>query len=142
LGHENDLAIRSLIELSIDPEDAVRDWATFGLAQMIKSDTPAILEALRARLNDADPDVMNEAISGLAMRKDPEVIPVLIRELNRQAALPLFEAAVEIADAALCEGLVASKQRGLVRETEGQTINLESHWNDAMKACGCPIGQK
>jgi HEAT repeat protein len=136
-GYENDLAIRSLIELSTDTDDAVRDWATFSLAQLVKSDTPAIREALRARLNDANPDVLNEAISGLAMRKDPEVIAVLIRELNRQAALPLFEAAVEIADAALCEALVASEQRGLVWDSEGQAINLEADWNDAMKACGC-----
>jgi len=65
LGHDTPEAIAALIVLSADPHPLVRDWATFGLAVQIDTDTTEIRDALAARLDD-DPDIDGEAMVGLA----------------------------------------------------------------------------
>lgn len=60
----------------------MRDWATFGLGQQCDLDTHEIREALVARLNDPDDDTRDEAIMGLARRKDARAIPAIERELR------------------------------------------------------------
>ncbi|MFB0493742.1 hypothetical protein ABIE45_006398 [Methylobacterium sp. OAE515] len=67
-GYDSDEAVTTLMALSADAEAQVRDWATFGLAQQIDRDTPAIRAALAARLTDPDPDTRQEAFTGLAAR--------------------------------------------------------------------------
>jgi HEAT repeat protein len=114
LAFEEDLAINTLIELTRDQSDLVRDWATFGLGSQIEGDTPQIREALFARLFDADDIVRGEALVGLARRKDERVIEPLIQELARYPAakygsLPI-EAAEEIADTRLLPALMRLKQ--------------------------------
>jgi HEAT repeat protein len=69
-GHDELDAIAGLIVLSRDTDDATRDWATFGLAQQTALDTPALRDALAARLTDTDPEIRGEAMIGLASRKD------------------------------------------------------------------------
>ena len=63
-GHDAPEAVGGLIALSSDADDDIRDWATFGLAQLVEVDTPALRAALRARLDDPCIDVRSEAIEG------------------------------------------------------------------------------
>lgn len=86
-------AVEMLIVLSNDEETRVRDWATFGLGSLNILDSTEIREALAARLEDEDPETRIEAIEGLALRRDPGVVPIVLREFddNRepgQALLP------------------------------------------------------
>lgn len=139
--HEDEKAIEGLIELSTDEDDRVRDWATYALALIITTDTPAIRAALRARLDDPDFQTRNEAIEGLATRGDQYVVPALVRELDQQIASPLFEAATALATPALCEALVAARDRVLTWEADNEGYDLTEHWRQAMVACGCVQGE-
>ena len=48
----------------------MRDWATFALGTLADEDTPALRDALAARLDDPDEDTRLEAVHGLALRGD------------------------------------------------------------------------
>jgi HEAT repeat protein len=108
------LAVHTLIELSRDQDELVRDWATFGLGSQIETDTAPIREALFARLSDADEIVRGEALVGLARRRDERAIEPLIQELQRYPAEKIgdfaIEAAEEMADARLLPILTRLKQ--------------------------------
>ncbi|MFG2073412.1 ankyrin repeat domain-containing protein [Nonomuraea maritima] len=65
--HEEGLAL--LVAMSEDDDAEIRDWATAGLAGLA-ADTPAIREALAARLDDSDLRTVAEATRGLAIRGD------------------------------------------------------------------------
>jgi hypothetical protein len=113
LAFEEDLSIQTLIELSRDQDELVRDWATFGLGSQIDADTPQIREALFARLFDPDEVTRGEAFVGLARRKDQRIIDLLIKELNGYPSAEYnhsLEAAAEIADARLLPVLTGLKQ--------------------------------
>ncbi|MET9434480.1 ankyrin repeat domain-containing protein [Streptomyces sp. NPDC006551] len=73
-GHAR--AVDTLLALSRDHDSGVRDWATLALAE-VPEDTPVLREALAARLDDPDPDVVAEAARGLAMRQDPRATEAL-----------------------------------------------------------------
>jgi HEAT repeat protein len=101
-GHEEELAIQTLIELSTDPDTDVRDWATFGLGSQIETDTPAIREVLFARLTDEDEETRSEAMVGLARRHDPRMVEPLLAKLKEGwYDRNLFEAAEKIGDPCL-----------------------------------------
>jgi hypothetical protein len=68
---EDTRVLAGLIALTRDPEDTIRDWATFGLAQMIDVDTVDVRAALVDRLADEHEDTREEAMMGLARRRDP-----------------------------------------------------------------------
>jgi methionyl-tRNA formyltransferase len=70
-GRRGEAALAALIELSADPAPAVRDWATFALGTLSEADSPALRDALAARLDDPDEDTRLEAVHGLALRGDP-----------------------------------------------------------------------
>ncbi|MBE1584306.1 HEAT repeat domain-containing protein [Nonomuraea angiospora] len=72
---DDDAVIEALIRLSADPEDEVRDWATFALGTQCQADGRAIREALWARVGDQDTEAREEAIAGLARRRDRRVVP-------------------------------------------------------------------
>lgn len=117
-GHDEPDAVEALIELSADPNDNVRDWATFGLGTQTDLNTPRLREALCARLNDPDAVTRAEAFVGLARRKDERVIPYLIEALDstqldgyepRQDLV--LEAVEEIADPRLLPSLLAMRDR-------------------------------
>ena len=73
-GRTNPLATNALIELSADPDPAIRDWATFALGALAQQDSPALRDALAARLEDADPETRIEAVHGLALRGDERAV--------------------------------------------------------------------
>ena len=82
-GRANPLATDALIELSADPDPQIRDWATFALGTLAAQDSPALRDALAARLEDADPEARIEAVHGLALRSDLRAV---------EPALALLEA--------------------------------------------------
>jgi HEAT repeat protein len=87
-GHDDDTAIRALIELSTDSDEEVRDWATFGLGTMVDSDSPEIRAALAARLDDPHEDTSAEAVAGLAKRGDTRALePLLVLLETNQGPL-------------------------------------------------------
>lgn len=78
-------AIETLIELMEDEDDDVRDWATFALGQGYPpADAPEIRDALRKRLDDTYEDARAEAIWGLAIRKDPQGLELLLERLETE----------------------------------------------------------
>jgi HEAT repeat protein len=100
-------AIDSLIKLSGDEADDVRDWATFGLGTQCSFDTPAIREALFNRLDDRHFETRGEALVGLARRKDARVIPHIKNALEADSVGMLaVEAAGHIGSSDLVEPLV------------------------------------
>lgn len=81
-GEDAPRAIAAMITCSSDQDRDVRNWAIFGLGAQIDTDTPAIREALVARLDEADDEIRGEAIVGLARRGDLRVLPPLLKELD------------------------------------------------------------
>jgi HEAT repeats len=80
---ENLEAIQTLIELSADTDRDVRNWATFNLGSQIEMDIAAIRDALAARLNESDDEILWEAIVGLARRGDARLIVPLTSVFDR-----------------------------------------------------------
>jgi len=108
--HDDPLAVQALIELSTDEDEVIRDWATFGLGSQIDLDTPAIREALYARLGDSHSNTSGEAVIGLARRKDERMIQPLIDFLMMgDVGNMLLRAAEEMADLRLLPALLHLK---------------------------------
>jgi HEAT repeat protein len=118
MRHEDDLAIGTLIDLTEDSDDDVRDWATFGLGTLIDTDSPQICDVLLRRAMDEDDDTRAEAIVGLARKGDTRVVEPLHKELallrnvcsGRYPAMLIFEAAGEIGDPRLIPVLQELKE--------------------------------
>jgi HEAT repeat protein len=111
--HDVPRAISALIELSRDEADEVRNWATFGLAQL-EVDTEPLREALFIRLGDLEPEIRGEALVGLAERKDARVLAALRAELQtRPVSLLAIEAAECLGDSALLPLLLALRTPGI-----------------------------
>jgi len=122
-------AVAGLIELSRDSDPKVRDWSTFGLGSMIEVDKPEIRAALKARLNDEDPDARGEALVGLARRKDLAVSPSLRERLAADDVDSYdLEAAEEMSDPELLPLLQALRSP---QDDESWRMALES----AIEAC-------
>jgi HEAT repeat protein len=75
-------SVSTLIKLMSDKDGEVRDWATFGLGVLGAFDSPEIREALFQNLSDEDEDVQEEAMAGLAKRKDLRAVPHVITALE------------------------------------------------------------
>jgi HEAT repeat protein len=109
-GQDHPAAIDTLIELSGDEDGETRSWATFSLATFTEVDTTAIREALVVRLADPREDARGEALVGLARRKDPRVLDVLLKELtSKNVGMEAIEAAEELCDPRLIPALVDLK---------------------------------
>lgn len=78
------LAVETLIEMTRDADQGIRDWATFGLGNT-ELDTPTIRDAMAARLDDSDAQTRAEALYGLAERGDWRVIEAVLREFEPDA---------------------------------------------------------
>jgi HEAT repeat protein len=116
-------AINALIELSSDEADKVRDWATFGLGQMIETNTVRVREALAARLSDTFEEARFEAIKGLALRKDKRALEPLKAELEAGwDADSALEAAAALADPSLLPALLDLRQEGDIDEALEEAI--------------------
>ena len=99
LGIDNENAIATLIQFSKDTSSNIRNWSTFGLGTQIENDTPPIREALWDRISDKNKDTKFEAISGLAIRKDERLIPIIQTELLKEDYPGLlFEAIINFGD--------------------------------------------
>ena len=112
-GHEDERAIAGLIGLSADVCPLVRDWSTFGLGTLIETDTPAIREALYQRFiaedrkDDETAEIYEEALTGLAKRKDARILPQLIQELmSEHVSKVAIDAAEALADDRLYPALL------------------------------------
>jgi len=81
-GSSDPDAIAQLMRLMEDPDPDVRNWATFFLGTKREDDTPEIRSALRSRLHDSLLDIHQEAYWGLAKRRDPEGIRLLLAQLE------------------------------------------------------------
>jgi HEAT repeat protein len=105
---ENEDAIATLIELTRDPNEDVRDWSTFAIGQLheygpdddglVPVDTLAIRDALFARVEDEHWETRHEALSGLALRRDPRAVNHIVKMLAEEP--PMF-------GEDLCEALMA-----------------------------------
>jgi HEAT repeat protein len=142
LGHEDDLAVQALIELSRDPDEDVRDWATFGLGAQIERDDAQVRDALVARLEDPHDDTRAEAISGLAVRGDERAIPSLLAELDDSTDLDdlstlegeaLLALAVRTGDQRLCQHVHLLRQAWA---DKSPTEPMPDELRDAIEACG------
>lgn len=81
LGIKNKTATEILIKLAKDKSPKVRDWATFGLGTQIKTDNEEIRNALYKNCFSKDNQTRQEAIKGLANRKDERVKDIILKEL-------------------------------------------------------------
>lgn len=79
------LSVEALLELMNDEDEEVRDWATFGVGVLGDIDSEEIHEALARALGDVYVEVREEALVGLAKRRDLRVLPFLLRELERES---------------------------------------------------------
>jgi len=107
----------ALIRLSGDDDCEVRDWATFGLGNLVAEDGPDVRAALLARADDSNPEARAEALFGLAVRRDPRAVPHLIRALQSPAVGGLeVDAAAAAADPRLLPALWALQRAGVADE--------------------------
>jgi len=98
---------RTLLSLSRDPHERVRDCATFALAAR-DDDDPVIRQALIDRIDDADFDTRCEALWGLARRQDERALRPLLNALKGDVVGELLvEAAGFLARPVLVDALQA-----------------------------------
>jgi HEAT repeat protein len=91
------LSAKTLLELTQDTDEDVRDWATFGLGVLGNTDCDEIREALVQRLTDSDEDVREEAMVGLGKRKDQRALSTLLIALERpDTTLRVIESAYQM----------------------------------------------
>jgi hypothetical protein len=88
-GRTDAISGATLIQLSADEDADIRNWATFALGSLSEEDSPAIRDALSARLAEADDEIRGEAILGLANRGDERAVQPLLHELNMPDVLSL-----------------------------------------------------
>lgn len=136
-GQDDPGAVSALIKLCSDPDDAVSDWATFGLGSQTEVDTPELRSALVARLHDMDHEARLEALVGPARRGDARIVPVLLKELGtcatellqdwhlnliEEAAKPAIQAALMNPDRNWCLLLEKLKALGMADAVELQRV--------------------
>jgi HEAT repeat protein len=76
------VAASGLVRLASDPDEDVRDWATFAIGEFSGLDSPEVRELLFRNFGDSSEDVRYEAMAGLAKREDARVLPALIKALK------------------------------------------------------------
>ena len=123
----HEAGVDTLIHLSADPDQDVRNWATFALGtQLEQVDTPALRDALIARLEEADLELRGEALLGLALRKDPRVLEPLRRELESgEITVLAIEAAQRLGDSQFAPVLRAA--------LEAAAATAPEHWRNALE---------
>ena len=88
-----------LVRLTRDRNGDVRDWACFALGTQCSADSTAIRDALADRIQDRHRDCREEAILGLARRRDPRAVGPLLGALTSKSVGRLsVEAAAYVGD--------------------------------------------
>lgn len=106
-------AVDHLVGLTSDPDSDVRDWATFGLGSLLEVDSPAVRDALAARIDDPEGDISGEALVGLAVRGDQRAAGPLLHLLqDPRCGNLIVEAAAALASPALLPALRRLKEFG------------------------------
>jgi HEAT repeat protein len=130
LGIDNLTAIETLIKLSSDKLNHIRNWATFGLGTQIERNNKNIREALWERVNDKHKETKLEAIVGLAKRKDNRVNEIIKREIiDGDYGILLFEAILETKDKEFLP-LLNQNLKLIKNDT-----NINSEWEKDLKNC-------
>ncbi|MCX4778985.1 HEAT repeat domain-containing protein [Streptomyces sp. NBC_01264] len=105
-GRADDPLLPALIRLTSAPEAQVREQATFALGQLAEVDDRDIRAALWLRVGDEDPETREEAVRGLAVRRDPGAVPLLAALLEEPTAyVQTFNAAAVLGDPGLLPSL-------------------------------------
>lgn len=127
---EDPRAIAALVALSGDVEGEVRNWATFGLGSLTAVDTPALRDALEARLDDPelDGEIRGEALVGLAERGHPNLVGHVQKALAELDPLAV-QAAALLGDPALHPQLLA------LRDHPRMTPRFEETLDEAIARC-------
>lgn len=110
---DHEEGIGALTALSADIDHAVRERATTALAES-GADTPAVREALAARLTDPVPATAAEAARGLATRGDPRAVDALARMLADSSLPPRARETATTALRALPDASVRRRLEGLL----------------------------
>ena len=111
-------AVSVHLDLMRDPDNEVRNWAAFGLGTQLSADTPAIRAALRERLDDPDEGTREEAVYGLAKRRDEVAFEPLLEYLRSGfAGTGCIDAAGAWGDLRFVDALAA------IRETQPSVAN-------------------
>ena len=118
-GRTDDISIDTEIRLSKDEDVDCRNWATFAIGALLELDSPAIREALAARLKDADDEVRGEAIGGLAKRQDERAVEAILREFEQPDVMPM---AIEAAEAMPRREFIAGLERLRAEHPDDQDI--------------------
>lgn len=105
-GQADDPVLAALIRLTSDREASVREQATFALGQLAEVDGRDIRSALWRRVDDEDPETREEAVRGLAVRRDPGAVPLLAALLEEPTAyVQTFTAAAVLGSPGLLPSL-------------------------------------
>jgi HEAT repeat protein len=138
-GHHKPLVTATLLRLMDDPDEDVRDWATFGIHQG-GHDTPEARARLWQALDDPKPEVRGEAAAALAIFGDRSFIPRLAELLREDEWLSpcYFEAAEEFGDPTLLPAVLegAERWRDLMEPGEVPNSDVESAVKALRKAAG------
>ena len=126
-----ELLVSALIELTQDTDSSVRDWATMGLGGQLAADTPAVRDALAARLDDSAGDTAGEALIGLARRHDPRALAPLLAWLDDGPGDLIVEAAAALGAPEALPALLRLKAEGW-QDGEPRPGILD----EAIEACG------
>jgi HEAT repeat protein len=118
-GRTDNVSIDTEIRLSGDQDVDSRNWATFAIGALLELDSPAIRDALAARLTDADDEVRGEAIGGLAKRQDERAVEGILRELEQPDVMTL---AIEAAEAMPRREFLPGLERLLAEHPNDQDI--------------------
>jgi HEAT repeat protein len=110
--HDDRRATDGLIMLCGDVDDDVRDWASFGLAELCIIDYPELRAELHRQLSDPNPEIRGQAMIGLARRGDRTCFMPIWRELRGDFhGIWAVEAAAHLADPALVGHLQAARAK-------------------------------
>lgn len=127
-------ATAALMQLAIDRDDLVREWATFGIGTLSEADDDTVRTLLWTNAHDPYRDVRGEAVVGLARRSDSRVIELLkTRLLDDDCRVYELEAAEEMPSAELLEPLQS------LRDDAERRKDLDPFWHrhllEAIDAC-------
>lgn len=121
------LAIGTLVALSGDEDGDVRNWALFALARQYEIDTPELRDLFVQHLDDAHEEAREEAMAGLARRRDGRAFDAVLAALDPEVATRVaIEAAAQLGDERLLESLEELVQLGW---DDDETLQ------DAIRAC-------